>query len=61
LGGTEVSAIKKNEFEDKLVFRVYNPADKETTGNIKLGFDIHRFIWVSRTKVIGENCPITME
>ena len=38
----EISAIKKNEFEDKLVVRVYNPADRETTGKIKLGFAIHK-------------------
>ncbi len=38
----EISAIKKNEFEDKLVFRIYNPTDREITGKIKLGFDIHK-------------------
>ncbi len=38
----EVSAIKKNEFEDKLVVRIYNPTVRETTGKIKLGFDIHK-------------------
>jgi len=38
----EISAIKKNEFEDKLLIRVYNPTDRKTTGNIKLGFDIHK-------------------
>jgi mannosylglycerate hydrolase len=38
----EISAIKKNEFEDKLVFRIYNPTDRETTGEIKLGFNIHK-------------------
>jgi mannosylglycerate hydrolase len=38
----EISAIKKHEFEDKLVVRVYNPTNKKTTGNIKLGFDIHK-------------------
>ena len=38
----EISAIKKNEFEDKLVIRIYNPTDIETTGKIKLGFDIHK-------------------
>lgn len=37
----EISAIKKHEFEDKLVVRVYNPTDRETTGKIKLGFGIH--------------------
>ena len=38
----EISAIKKHEFEDKLVVRVYNPTDKETNGKIKLGFNIHK-------------------
>jgi mannosylglycerate hydrolase len=38
----EISAIKKHEFEDKLVLRIYNPTDRETTGKIKLGFDIHK-------------------
>lgn len=38
----EISALKKNEFEDKLLIRVYNPTDRETTGKIKLGFDIHK-------------------
>jgi len=38
----EISAIKKNEFEDKLVVRVYNPANREATGKIKLGFNIHK-------------------
>ena len=38
----EISAIKKHEFEDKLVARVYNPTDKETNGKIKLGFNIHK-------------------
>ena len=38
----EISALKKNEFEDKLVVRVYNPTDRETTGKIKLGFNIHK-------------------
>jgi mannosylglycerate hydrolase len=38
----EISAIKKHEFEDKLLIRVYNPTDRETTGKIKLGFNIHK-------------------
>jgi mannosylglycerate hydrolase len=38
----EISAIKKHEFEDKLVVRVYNPTNRETTGKIKLGLDIHK-------------------
>ncbi|GAG69617.1 unnamed protein product [marine sediment metagenome] len=38
----EISAIKKNEFEDKLLIRVYNPTDRETTGKIKLGFNVHK-------------------
>ena len=39
---SEISTIKKNEFEDKLVVRVYNPTNRETTGKIKLGFDINK-------------------
>ncbi|GAH34316.1 unnamed protein product, partial [marine sediment metagenome] len=31
----EISALKKHEFEDKLLIRVYNPTDRETTGKIK--------------------------
>ncbi|MBA7574447.1 hypothetical protein ES708_16253 [subsurface metagenome] len=38
----EVSAIKKHEFEDKLVVRVYNPTDREAIGKIKLGFNAHK-------------------
>jgi len=38
----EISAIKKSEFENKLVFRIYNPTDGETIGKIKLGFDINK-------------------
>jgi len=38
----EISAIKKHEFEDKLLIRVYNPTNRETSGKIKLGFDIHK-------------------
>jgi mannosylglycerate hydrolase len=38
----EISAIKKHEFEDKLVIRVYNPTNEKTTGKIKLGFDINK-------------------
>jgi len=38
----EISAIKKHEFEDKLLIRVYNPIDRNITGKIKLGFDIHK-------------------
>jgi len=38
----EISAIKKNEFEDKLVVRIYNPTNRETTGKIKLGVNIHK-------------------
>lgn len=38
----EISAIKKHEFEDKLLIRVYNPTNRETTGKIKFGFDIHK-------------------
>jgi len=38
----EISAIKKNEFGDKLVVRIYNPTNRETTGKIKLGVNIHK-------------------
>jgi len=38
----EISAIKKHELEDKLLIRVYNPTDRNITGRIKLGFDIHK-------------------
>jgi len=38
----EISALKKNEFEDKLVVRIYNPTNRDTTGKIKLGFDVHK-------------------
>ena len=37
-----ISALKKHEFEDKLLVRVYNPTDRETTGKIKFGFNIHK-------------------
>lgn len=44
LGGEhlEISAIKKHEFEDKLLIRIYNPINRETSGKIKLGFNIHK-------------------
>ncbi|MBA3062995.1 MAG: hypothetical protein FP833_08635, partial [Atribacteria sp.] len=38
----EISAIKKSEFENKLVIRVYNPIDRETTGKIKLGVNVFK-------------------
>ena len=38
----QISTIKKNEFEDKLVVRVYNPTNRKTTGKIKLGFDVYQ-------------------
>ncbi len=38
----EISTIKKHEFEDKLVVRVYNPTNVNITGKIKLGLDIHK-------------------
>ena len=38
----ENSALKKHEFEDKLVVRVYNPTNRNTTGKIKLGFNINK-------------------
>jgi mannosylglycerate hydrolase len=48
----EISAIKKNEFEDKLVVRIYNPTNRETTGRIKLGFNIHK-VYLGR---LDESC-----
>jgi len=48
----EISAIKKHEFEDKLVVRVYNPTDREITGKIKLGFNI-REVYLGR---LDESC-----
>jgi len=53
----EISAIKKNEFEDKLVVRVYNPTDRETTGKIKLGFDIHKVYLGRLDESYGEELP----
>ncbi|MBU4511006.1 hypothetical protein KJ830_08175, partial [bacterium] len=38
----EISALKKHEFEDKLVVRIYNPINEKTTGKIKLGFNINK-------------------
>jgi len=38
----EISAIKKHEFKDKLLIRVYNPTDKVTIGKIKLEFDVNK-------------------
>ncbi|MBE3091306.1 MAG: hypothetical protein IMZ42_03140, partial [Candidatus Atribacteria bacterium] len=38
----EISALKKHEFEDKLVIRVYNPTDRDIIGKIKFGFNIHK-------------------
>jgi len=43
----EISAIKKSEFKDKLVVRIYNPTNRETTGKIKLGLNIHK-VYLSR-------------
>ena len=53
----EISAIKKNEFEDKLVIRVYNPTDRETIGKIKLGFDIHKVYLGRLDESYGEELP----
>ena len=53
----EISALKKHEFEDKLVVRVYNPADRETTGKIKLGFDIHKVYLGRLDESYGEKLP----
>jgi len=53
----EISAIKKHEFEDKLVVRVYNPTDREITGKIKLGFDIHQVYLGRLDESYGEKLP----
>jgi len=53
----EISAIKKNEFEDKLVLRIYNPTDRRTTGKIKLGFDIHKVYLGKLDESYGEELP----
>jgi len=53
----EISALKKNEFEDKLVVRVYNPTDRETTGKIKLGFDIYKVYLGRLDESYGEKLP----
>jgi len=53
----EISAIKKHEFEDKLVVRVYNPTDKETTGKIKLGFNVHKVYLGRLDESYGEELP----
>lgn len=53
----EISAIKKHEFEDKLVVRIYNPTDRETTGKIKLGFDIHKVYLGKLDETYEEELP----
>ncbi|GAJ15213.1 unnamed protein product, partial [marine sediment metagenome] len=53
----EISAIKKNEFENKLVIRVYNHIDRETTGKIKLGFDIHKVYLGKLDESYSEELP----
>ena len=53
----EISAIKKNEFEDKLVSRIYNPTNGEITGKIKLGFDIHKVYSGRLDESYGEELP----
>ncbi len=53
----EISTIKKNEFEDKLVFRIYNPTDRKITGKIKLGFDIHKVYLGKLDESYSEELP----
>jgi len=53
----EISAIKKHEFEDKLVVRVYNPTNRETAGKIKLGFNIHKVYLGKLDESYGEELP----
>jgi len=53
----EISAIKKHEFEDKLVIRIYNPTDRETIGKIKLGFDKHKVYLGRLDESYGERLP----
>lgn len=53
----EIGAIKKNEFEDKLLVRVYNPTDRETTGKIKLGFNIHKIYLGKLDESYGTELP----
>ena len=52
-----ISAIKKNEFEDKLVVRVYNPTDREITGKIKLGFNMHKVYLGKLDESYGTELP----
>lgn len=53
----EISALKKNEFEDKLVVRIYNPTDRETSGKIKLGFNIHKVYLGKLDETYEEELP----
>ncbi|MBA7539522.1 hypothetical protein ES705_31801 [subsurface metagenome] len=53
----EISAIKKNEFGDKLVVRIYNPTNRETTGKIKLGFDVHKVYFGRLDESYREELP----
>ncbi len=53
----EISAIKKSEFENKLVIRVYNPIDRETTGKIKLGVNVFKVYLGKLDESYGEELP----
>ncbi len=53
----KISALKKREFEDKLLIRIYNPTDKKITGKIKLGFDIHKVYIGKLDESYGEELP----
>jgi len=53
----EISAIKKNEFKDKLVIRVYNPTDRETSGKIKLGVNVYKVYLGRLDESYGDELP----
>ena len=40
-----------------MVVRVYNPTDRDTTGKIKLGFDIHKVYLGRLDESYGEELP----
>jgi len=53
----EISAIKKSEFENKLVIRVYNPIDRKTMGKIKLGVNVFKVYLGKLDESYGEELP----
>ena len=56
-GHLEISTIKKSEIENKLVIRVYNPIDRETTGKIKLGVNVFKVYLGKLDESYGEELP----